>query len=121
MTSALTKVGSDESHFNVSLTVRDKVTRQCPQTTTFLKRKESRSRESNRGLSAYQPTRLTARPNRLTPLEGFQFQCCFTSTETVRLIRDGEAPTATSTFTQLLSYDVESSILDYVHRDHKDC
>ena len=33
------KMGSDESHLNVS--VRDKVTRQCPQTTTFLKRKES--------------------------------------------------------------------------------
>ena len=29
------KMGSDESHFNVSLTVKDKVTRQCPQTTTF--------------------------------------------------------------------------------------
>ena len=29
------KVGSDESHFDVSLIVRDKVTRQCPQTTTF--------------------------------------------------------------------------------------
>ena len=29
------KNGSDESHFNVSLIVRDKVTRQCPQTTTF--------------------------------------------------------------------------------------
>ena len=29
------KMGSDESHFNVSLTVRDKVTRHCPQTTTF--------------------------------------------------------------------------------------
>ena len=28
------KVGSDESHFNVSLIVRSKVTRQCPQTTT---------------------------------------------------------------------------------------
>ena len=28
-----TKVGSDESHLNVSLIVRDKVTRQCPQTT----------------------------------------------------------------------------------------
>ena len=27
------KVGSDESHFNVSLIVRDKITRQCPQTT----------------------------------------------------------------------------------------
>ena len=35
------KMGSDESHFNVSLIVRDKVTRQCSQTTTFLKRKES--------------------------------------------------------------------------------
>ena len=29
------KAGRDESHFNVSLIVRDKVTRQCPQTTTF--------------------------------------------------------------------------------------
>ena len=29
------KMGSDESHFNVSLTVRDKVSRQCPQTRTF--------------------------------------------------------------------------------------
>ena len=29
------KTGSDESHFNVSLFVRDKVTRQCPQTTAF--------------------------------------------------------------------------------------
>ena len=29
------KMGSDESHFNVSLIVKDKVTRQRPQTTTF--------------------------------------------------------------------------------------
>ena len=29
------KMDSDESNFNVSLTVRDKATRQCPQTTTF--------------------------------------------------------------------------------------
>ena len=29
------KMGSDESHINVSLIVRDIVTRQCPQTTTF--------------------------------------------------------------------------------------
>ena len=34
------KVGSDESRFNVSLTVRDKVTRQCPQTTTFEVKRE---------------------------------------------------------------------------------
>ena len=37
------KMGSDESHFIVSLMVRDKVTRQCPETTTFLNRKESGS------------------------------------------------------------------------------
>ena len=35
----------------------DKVTRRCPQTTTFLKRKESRS-GIERGPSAYQPNAL---------------------------------------------------------------
>ena len=29
------EMGSGESHFSVSVIVRDKVTRQCPQTTTF--------------------------------------------------------------------------------------
>ena len=29
------KMGSDESHLNVSLIVKDKVTRRCPQTATF--------------------------------------------------------------------------------------
>ena len=29
------KMGSEESHFNVSLIVREKVKRPCPQTTTF--------------------------------------------------------------------------------------
>ena len=29
------KMGTDESRFNVSLIVRDKVTRQCPETTFF--------------------------------------------------------------------------------------
>ena len=32
-----------------------------------------------------------------------QVQCCFTTTEAIRTIRDGEPRTATSTFTQLLS------------------
>ena len=36
------KMGSDERHFNVSFIVRIKVTRQCPQTTTFFKSRESR-------------------------------------------------------------------------------
>ena len=36
------KMGSDESHFNVSLIVRDEVTRQCPQTTTFEEKGESK-------------------------------------------------------------------------------
>ena len=34
------KMGGDESHFNVSLIVRDKVTGQCPQTTTFEEKEE---------------------------------------------------------------------------------
>ena len=34
------KMGSDESHFNVSLVVRDNVTRQYPQTTTFEEKEE---------------------------------------------------------------------------------
>ena len=33
-------MGSDESHLNVSLTVTNKVTGQCPQTTTFEERGE---------------------------------------------------------------------------------
>ena len=36
------KMGSDESHFNASLTVRDKDTRQCPQTTTFEEKGEQK-------------------------------------------------------------------------------
>ena len=48
------KMGSDESHFNVSLIVRDKVTRQCPQTT----RERRAEADSNRGPSP--------RPNRLS-------------------------------------------------------
>ena len=59
------KMGSDESHFNVSFIVRDKVTRRCPQTTTFMKRRESRSENEHKPfcLPVY---RLTARPNGLT-------------------------------------------------------
>ena len=29
------KMGSDESHFSISLIMKDKVARPCPQTTTF--------------------------------------------------------------------------------------
>ena len=43
------KMGSDESHFNVSLIVRDKVTRQCPQNTAFEKKGEPK-RFRNRSL-----------------------------------------------------------------------
>ena len=45
------KVGSDESHFNVSLIVRDNVTRQCPQTTIVFEKKGLRT-------EAYQPIPL---------------------------------------------------------------
>ena len=61
------KIGSDESRFNVSVIPRNKVTRQCPKTTTcegqshktvhrpqLLKREGRAEAESNRGRSAYQ-------------------------------------------------------------------
>ena len=63
-----------------------------------------------------------ARPVRR--LRHIQFvQCCFTSTETVRTVRDGETRTSTSTFTQPLSpvSDCSSSLLLYVHRDRTNC
>ena len=46
---------------------------------------------------------LRAQRHRLGKRRQCSVQCCFTSTETTRLIRDGEPRTATSTFTQLLS------------------
>ena len=52
-------MGSDERHFNVSLIVRDKVTRQCPQTTTFEEKGEPKRIRTEVPL-------LTTRPNRLT-------------------------------------------------------
>ena len=55
-------MGSDESHFNVSLTVRDKITRQCPETTTFEEKGEPTRNRTEVLLLAS----LTARPNRLT-------------------------------------------------------
>ena len=51
------KMGSDESHFNVSLIVRDKVTRPCPQTTTFEEKGEPK-RYRTEVLPLYQPTAL---------------------------------------------------------------
>ena len=43
------KTGSDESHFNVLIIVRDKVTRQCPQITNFEEKGEAEA-DSNRVL-----------------------------------------------------------------------
>ena len=51
------KVGSDESHFTVSFIVRDKVTRQCTQTTTFYEEKGEPKRNRAEVPSAYQPYR----------------------------------------------------------------
>ena len=64
------KIGSGKGHFNISLNVRDKVTRQCPQTTTFEeKRQPKRIRTEVPLLTSLT---LTPRPNRLTLREGVQ-------------------------------------------------
>ena len=57
-------MGSDESHFNVSLIVRDSVHKPQP----FWRERRAEA-DSNRGPSAYQPwPRLTTMPNRLTAI-----------------------------------------------------
>ena len=56
------QIGSNESPFNVSLIVRDKVTRQCLQTTTFKEKGDPKRIRTAVPLL----TSLTARPNRLT-------------------------------------------------------
>ena len=56
------KRGSDVSNFNVSLIVGDKVTKRCPQTTTFEEKGEPKRIRTEVPLL----TSLTARPNRLT-------------------------------------------------------
>ena len=43
-------MGSDESYFNVSFMVRNKVTRQCPQTTTFEEKGELKLEEEKKNL-----------------------------------------------------------------------
>ena len=60
------KMGNDESHFNVLLIVRDKVTRQCPQTTTFEVKGEPKRIRTEVPLRLTSLTRLTVRPNRRT-------------------------------------------------------
>ena len=57
-------MGSDESHLNVSLIVRDKVTRQRPQTTAFEEKGDPKRIRTEVPLLIS----LTARPNRLTLL-----------------------------------------------------
>jgi len=52
------KMCSDESHFNVSLTARDKVTRQCPQTIIFEEKGELKQiRTENPLLTSQRPYR----------------------------------------------------------------
>ena len=51
------KVGKVKSHFNVSLIVRDKVTGQCPQTTTFEEKGEPKRIRPEVPLH-YQPSAL---------------------------------------------------------------
>ena len=74
------KMGSNGSHFNVSLIVRDKVTRQCPQSTTFEEKGEpKRIRTEAPLLNTLTPYRQAKRPafdglwniNRLQNMPGF--------------------------------------------------
>ena len=75
------KMGSDESNFNVSLTVRGKVTRPCPQTTTFEEKGEpKRYRTEVLPLTSLPPYRFGRPglpiPNRLVPMVFVRLTLC---------------------------------------------
>ena len=78
----------NESRFNVSLIVMDKVTRPCPQTTTSEEKGEpKRYRTEVLPLTSLLPYRQ-AKPALTQP--SLLLHCCFTSTEARWLIRDGD-------------------------------
>ena len=57
-----------------------------------------------RGVQLQLPlAKLSQRTTETAHNPNVRVQCCFTSTETIRTVRDGVPRTATSTFTQLLS------------------
>ena len=61
------KMGNNESHINVSFIIRDKVTRQCPQTTTFEEKGELKRIRTGVALhNSLMPYRL-ARPTHRYP------------------------------------------------------
>ena len=71
------KMGSDESHFNVSLIVRDKVTIKTVSTNHNFRRERRAEAVWNRGPSAYQPTALplgqTGSLHRVTAIECYNY------------------------------------------------
>ena len=80
------KAGGDESHFNVSLIVRDKVTRRCPQPTTFKEKGEPKQIRTEilllTRLTPYRwarPAHQTSRVGAVLPLikEAVTSQSCF--------------------------------------------
>ena len=62
------KMGCDDSHFNVSLTVRDKVTRQCLETTTFEERGELKQSQTEGLLLMSLMSYYQAKPSHPHPL-----------------------------------------------------
>ena len=79
-------MGSDKSHFNVSLIVRDKVTRQCPQTTTFEEKGEPQQIRTEVLLLTSLTPYHKAKPAHTRSI----LHCCLTSTEARWPIRDGD-------------------------------
>ena len=80
--------------FEVSRTVRDKVRRQCPQTTSFEEKGEpKKNRTEILQLTSLKPYHTGSLQHSLLLLPW-----CFTSTETIRLIGDGTIASSWSPF-----------------------
>ena len=100
-------MGSDESHFNVSLIVRDKVARQCPQTTIYEEKGEPKrirtevhlltihlDQSRDVGSVSYSTSLASVTlSSSMVLYVHFFLPLRFPSTETIRLIRDGGGKT----------------------------
>ena len=79
-------MGSDESHFNVSLIVRDRSHKTVSTDHNFWRERRAEA-DSNRGPSAYQSNTLPL--GQTDSRRQMLLKCCFTSAETVGLLGTG--------------------------------
>ena len=110
------KMGSDESHFNVWLIVRDKVTRQVFTAHNFWRERRAEA-DSNWGSSAYQPNALLLGE---TGSRGWGGGCCvYLSGGQCKTHNSQRAPTINTVTDIMKKTDALATLRKFCHRFRK--